>query len=190
VRRCASLRLAYIVPDVLEDQPQRSREPRVHGFVPPMTIEHETFVRAAIALAEEAMRYGDEPFGALLVVDGEVKLKARNQVVTECDPTRHAELSLVSDACRRLDSAALARSTLYASTEPCVMCCGAIYWSQVPRVVFGCSATTLGTLSGGSLVVPSSQVFGRGRRPVEVLGPLLEEEAVVAHREFWSPRAR
>jgi len=70
------------------------------------------------------------------------------------------------------------------------MCCGAIYWSQVPRVVFGCSATRLGTLSGGSLVVPSREVFDRGRRPVEVLGPLLEEEAIVAHRGFWSPPAR
>ena len=54
----------------------------------------ETFIRRCIALSEEAVRQGDEPFGALLVVDGEVRCTARNQVLTESDPTRHAELLL------------------------------------------------------------------------------------------------
>ena len=135
-----------------------------HCFVSPMMIQHETFMRAAIALAGEAMRHGDEPFGALLVVDGEVRLKARNRVVTECDPTRHAELSLVSDACRCLDSAALARATLYASTEPCVMCCGAIYgarspgwssaaprrgWARCPVGVWSCRPAKCSTVDDG-----------------------------------------
>ena len=95
-------------------------------------IEHEPFIRRCVALAEEAVRRGNAPFGALLVADGQVRLTACNEVVTTSDSTRHAELALVSDACRRLDAAVLARSTLYASTEPCVMCCGAIYWSRIP----------------------------------------------------------
>jgi tRNA(Arg) A34 adenosine deaminase TadA len=114
-----------------------------------------------------------------------VRLTAQNRVVTEADPTRHAELLLVSEACRRLEPSALERATLYTSTEPCVMCCGAIYWSRIPRVVYGCSAVELGALVGGSLVIPSRQVFGSGRRPVEVVGPVLETEALAVHRVYW-----
>ena len=124
--------------------------------------EHEPFIRECIALATEAAASGNEPFGAVLVVDGVVRLTARNSVRTDSDPTRHAELVLLSDACRRLDAATLARATVYSSTEPCMMCCGALYWSRIPRLVFGCSAAALGALAGGSLVAPSRGLFGYG----------------------------
>jgi tRNA(Arg) A34 adenosine deaminase TadA len=150
--------------------------------------EHDAFIGQCITLSEQAVRRGDEPFGALLVVDGDVTLTAQNRVVTESDPTRHAELSLASEACRRLDATMLARATLYSSTEPCVMCCGAVYWCRIPRVVFGCSAVALGALTGGSLVVPSRQVFCRGTRGVEVVGPVLEAEALAVHRAYWGSR--
>ena len=125
----------------------------------------ETFIRRCIALSEEAVRQGDEPFGALLVVDERGR----------------------SSAGRRR-ARARERATLYTSTEPCAMCCGAIYWSRIPRVVFGCSAGEFGALTGGSLVIPSGVVFGAGRRQVEVVGPLLETEALAVHRAYWSAR--
>ena len=148
--------------------------------------EHVTFIRQCIELAAQAVRQGDEPFGALLAVDNEVLLTARNLVATESDQTRHAELVLTSEACRRFSTEKLARSTLYASTEPCAMCCGAIYWAPISRVVYGCSAVALGSLTHGSLVIPSRQLFSRGRRRVEVLGPVLEAEALAVHRSYWS----
>ena len=148
--------------------------------------EHVTFVRQCIDLAAQAVRLGDEPFGALLVADGQVILTARNLVATESDQTRHAELVLISEACRRFSAEKLARATLYASTEPCAMCCGAIYWAQIPRVVYGCSAVVLSSLTHGSLVIPSRQLFSKGRRHVEVLGPVLEAEALAVHRSYWS----
>ena len=92
------------------------------------------------------------------------------------------------EAARRRDAAARERATLYTSTEPCVMCCGAIYWSRIPRVVFGCSAVELGVVAGGSLVMPSRQVFASGTRRVEVVGPVLETEALAVHRAYWSAR--
>lgn len=148
--------------------------------------EHESFIRECIALAAEAAAAGNEPFGALLVVDGVVRLTARNSVRTDSDQTLHAELVLVSDACRRLDAATLARSTVYSSTEPCMMYCGAFYWIRIPRPVFGCSAVALGALAGGSLVAPSRGLFGHGARDVEVIGPVFEDEACKVHRRFWS----
>ena len=150
---------------------------------------HEPYIRRCIALSKQAVARGDEPFGALLVVDGVVRLTAENRVVTEADQTRHAELILASEACRRLDSAAVARATLYTSTEPCVMCCGAIYWSRISRIVYGCSAVELGAVAGGSLVVPSRQVFARGRRRVDVVGPVLEAAALAVHRVYWQGRS-
>ena len=110
------------------------------------------------------------------------------QVVTESDPTRHAELLLASEACRRFDPETRGQATLYTSTEPCVMCCGAIYWSRIARVVFGCSAVALGALTLGSLVIPSREVFGAGTRQVEVIGPVIEAEALVVYRAYWSAR--
>lgn len=147
---------------------------------------HEAFVRQCIVLAAEAAAAGNEPFGALLVVDGVIRHTARNQVVTRSDPTRHAELLLVSEASQRLGRDVLSRATLYTSTEPCLMCCGAIYWSRIPQVVFGCSTTALGSVAGGSLVISSGRLFEHGRRAVSVIGPVLEEEALAVHRAYWS----
>jgi len=147
---------------------------------------HEAFVRQCIELAAEAVTAGNEPFGAVLVADGVIRHTARNQVVTRSDPTRHAELLLVSEASQRLERDVLSRATLYTSTEPCLMCCGAIYWSRIPRVVFGCSAGAMGALAGGSLATSSRQLFSHGRRPVSVIGPILEEEALAVHRAYWS----
>ena len=152
-------------------------------------IGHGTFIRQCIELATQAVSQGDEPFGALLAVDEQVRLTARNLVNTASDPTRHAELLLVSEAYRRLGAETLLRATLYTSTEPCAMCCGAIYWTHIPRVVYGCLATALSMLTHGSLVIPSRQFFGRGRRSVEVIGPVLEAEALALHRAYWSDRS-
>jgi len=149
------------------------------------TTTHGVHIRRCIALAQQARQRGDEPFGAVLVVDNDIVLTASNRVVSDADSTRHAELILASDACRRLDRATRARAILYTSTEPCVMCCGAIYWSRIPRVVFGCSTASLGEITGGSLVVSSRTVFACGRRRVEVIGPVLGDEALAVHRGFW-----
>ena len=87
-----------------------------------------------------------------------------------------------------LDAATLQRATLYTSTEPCVMCCGAIYWSRIRQVVFACTAAALGDIAGGSLVIPSRELFSRARRPVEVVGPILESEALAVHQAYWGTR--
>jgi len=150
-----------------------------------MVSEHHPFVREAIHLAEEAVANGDEPFGALLVKDGEVVLRARNSIYTGKDATNHAEMNLVRLALARFDADFLSECTLYTSTEPCAMCAGAIYWSGVRRVVFACSEKRLGELGTGGLDVPCREILLRGSHPVEVVGPILEEEAVRTHQNYW-----
>src|SRR5262249_18404642 len=101
-----------------------------------MTPADESHLLAAIELARRAREHGNNPFGALLVdADGNIVLEVENTVVTDRDVTAHAELSLMRQAGARLASDSLAGCTLYASTEPCAMCAGAIYWGNVRRVV-------------------------------------------------------
>lgn len=145
----------------------------------------------AIELAGAAREHGNHPFGAVLVdARGEIVLVAENTVVTERDCTNHAELNLVSAACRSLDAAALAGSTLFASTEPCAMCAGAIYWSGIGRVVYGLAGAELaGLVEGGEeleLALPCRDVFARGGRPVAVSGPELRPAARAVHEGFWA----
>ncbi len=151
-----------------------------------------THLRKAIELARSAREHGNHPFGALLVgAAGKVLIEAENTVNTASDCTGHAETNLVRMASQRFDQSTLGGSTLYTSTEPCAMCAGAIYWSGVSRVIFALSEIRLYELtdadpSNEMLRLPCREVFTRGRRPIEVIGPLLEQEAELVHQGFWS----
>lgn len=147
-------------------------------------------LRRAIAQAARAREHGNHPFGALLADEnGQILLEAENTVLTENDATGHAETNLVRLASRQFSPDTLAKSTLYTSTEPCPMCAGAIFWSGIGRVVYALSEEGLYALTGDStesLKLPCREVFARGGRLVEVLGPLLEEEAARVHEGFWA----
>lgn len=145
----------------------------------------EQLIAECFSIARSALLKGNEPFGALLARDGRVVLTAENTVNTDGDLTRHAELNLVSQAVRSFPPETLSHCTLYASTEPCVMCAGAIYWAGIPRVVYGCSTQALAMITGGSFAVPCRELFAKGGREIEVMGPVAEEEGLRIHREFW-----
>lgn len=148
-------------------------------------MDDERFMREAIRLAERAVVKGNQPFGAVLVRDGEIMLRAENTIHTERDFTGHAELNLARQAAQQFDAAFLSQCTVYASTEPCAMCAGAIYWSGIGRVVYGCSARRLYEIIGPGLDTPCQDILSRGARPVEVIGPLLEDEAIQIHHRYW-----
>jgi tRNA(Arg) A34 adenosine deaminase TadA len=153
--------------------------------------EDERLLTAAIGLARRARDNGNHPFGALLAApSGDVLCEAENTVVTGRDVTGHAELNLVSRACRALTDGQLAAATLYTSTEPCAMCSGAIYWSRIPRVVYALGEDELAALAGGGgellLQLPSRHVFAAGSPLVDVSGPHLHDAAAAVHRGFWT----
>ena len=156
-----------------------------------MKRRHETYLRKAFELALEARRLGDHPFGAVLVdANGCIVCEAKNTVTTQRDCTGHAETNLVREACRTLDAETRAQCTLYTSTEPCAMCAGAIYWGGIDRVVFGLREEVLYEIVGDNpqnqtLRLPCREVFAVGRRRIEVIGPLLEEDARRVHADFW-----
>ncbi len=148
------------------------------------------FMRAAIAVARKAREKGDHPFGAVLVGDNrQILMEAANTVVTENDPTGHAETNLIRQASRKYERDFLVTCTLYTSTEPCPMCAGAIFWGDVRRVVYGLSQAGLyeliGTDSEDVLFLSCQELYARGRKSIEVIGPILEEEAREVHTGFW-----
>ena len=148
--------------------------------------DYTAWMRRTLELAVEAAARGDEPFGALLVRGDEVVMEARNAINTTGDVTQHAETRLVSKATAELAHDVVAATTLITSTEPCAMCCGAIYWSGIGRLVFGCPADRLERIAGGGgLHRPSRVVLGDASPPVAIEGPVLEEEAAAIHERYW-----
>ena len=102
-----------------------------------MTNQDNFFLREAIQLAREGMTSGQGgPFGSVIVRDGVVVGKGCNQVTSTNDPTAHAEVVAIRDACQHLGTFQLDGCTLYASCEPCPMCLGAIYWARPSRIVY------------------------------------------------------
>jgi tRNA(Arg) A34 adenosine deaminase TadA len=153
--------------------------------------DDEAFLRRSFLVATRAHSHGNHPFGAILVsATGEVLAEAENGFLPDRDMTGHAERLLATQASKQFDRAVLAGATLYTSAEPCAMCAGAIYWAGIGRVVYGLAERRLKELTGDhpenpTLDLPCRTVFAAGQRKVEVVGPMLEEEAAALHAGVW-----
>ncbi len=102
--------------------------------------EDEKFLQMAVDIAAANVRNGNGgPFGAVVVLDGEVIATGANSVTSSNDPTAHAEVVAIRNATARLNHFQLERCTIYSSCEPCPMCLGAIYWARPSRLVFATS---------------------------------------------------
>ena len=102
-------------------------------------MNDEIFMKEAIRLSQLAVSHGNEPFGAVLVKDGEIIFSNENQIYTGSDPTFHAEAGLLRRFCAETHITDLREYTLYSSCEPCFMCCGAMVWTKLGRLVYGAS---------------------------------------------------
>lgn len=152
---------------------------------------HDTaFLRAAITLSARSRDEGNHPFAAIIAdANGKVLAEAGNAHSVDC--TCHAEMNAVRTVSARMTSKMLRQATLYSSAEPCAMCAGGIYWSGIGRVVYALSESRLLTITGNhpenpTLALPCRDVFSRGQRPIEVIGPRLEDEAAAVHLGFWA----
>lgn len=155
-------------------------------------MDLDAAIGRSFELAAAARAAGDHPFGALLLVDGQVVAEAVNRVASESDLTAHAELMLVRvlEHQGRLES--LAGGIVVASTEPCPMCVGALFWAGARHVVFGLSAARLNEI----VRVPGADDYGfaisatelglQAAPPMVVEGPRREDDAAAVHDHFWS----
>ena len=150
-------------------------------------------LRRAIALAAEAEQAGNRPFGALVArSDGTIVAEANAQDGHDRrDWTAHSEMTALRMASATLSWDELADCTLYASAEPCPMCAGAVYWCNIATLAFGVSEESLRHLRGGhsraaGLPIAARTILAAAPRPIAVIGPVLEDEALAPHARFWA----
>ena len=147
-------------------------------------------LREAIRLSDEARKHGNMPYGAVLVAaDGEVLAATENTIVTDRDPTAHAETNAFRVAAKAVPVLRFAGATMYASGEPCPMCSGAIMRMGLKRVLFGIRAEVAMTYmpkSAGAMpgAVNCRHMLALAPQGVEVHGPLLEDEARATFETF------
>lgn len=97
-----------------------------------------TFMRRAIELARQSMNAGQGgPFGAVVVLHGEIIGEGWNKVIANCDPTAHGEISAIRDACAKTRSFSLCDAIIYTTGQPCPMCLGAIHWARIEQIYYG-----------------------------------------------------
>ena len=101
-----------------------------------VTDADEQFMREAIRLSVESVAHGGGPFGAVIVKDGGIIAAQANSVTIDNDPTAHAEVNAIREACRSLGTFDLDDCVIYTSCEPCPMCLGAIYWAGIDRIYY------------------------------------------------------
>lgn len=144
-------------------------------------------MQKAIELSSLAASHGNEPFGAVLVKDGEIVCTNENGIYTSCDPTSHAEMGLLRKFCEQTHIADLSGYTLYSSCEPCFMCSGAMVWMKLGRLVYAASNEDLSEIlhetgSNCSKIVFDNSTF---HRP-QVTSGIMREEAVKILKDYFS----
>ncbi len=155
-----------------------------------MDFDINEMMREAIKVAWRARKNNNHPFGAILVdKEGNILLEAENTVESEMDVTCHAERNLVSKATKKYNPEFLKECVLISSAEPCPMCAGAIYWSNIGTVIYGLSEQWLYEISDplhlNSLMLSCRDVLTSGTKVIDVIGPILEDEAREPHLNFW-----
>jgi tRNA(adenine34) deaminase len=104
-----------------------------------MVLNDEYFMQQALLQAQYAFDDDEVPVGAIVTLHDKIIARAHNQVERLNDPTAHAEMIALTSAFNYLGSKYLPEATLYVTVEPCLMCCGAIYWGKIGRIVYGCA---------------------------------------------------
>lgn len=146
----------------------------------------EFFMREAISLARAAECLGEVPVGAVVVKDGVIIGRGFNSPIGEHDPTLHAEIAALRDACRKLGNYRIPGCTLYVTLEPCAMCSGAIMHARIGRVVYGAADPKTGV--AGSVM----DLFGveKLNHHAVVQGGVLAEECGRLLSDFFAARRR
>ncbi len=138
----------------------------------------------AIQLAEKGMEKGcGGPFGAVVVKDGEMIGEGYNSVISLSDPTAHAEILAIREACRNLSSFQLEQCTIYSSCEPCPMCLGAIYWARPEKVFYACTRKDAAEIEFDDQFIYEELEKDMNQRQIQFEG-LMREEALPIFKKW------
>jgi tRNA(Arg) A34 adenosine deaminase TadA len=147
-------------------------------------MSNATYMREAVQLAEQGMRSGrGGPFGCVVVRRGEIVGRGSNRVTSTNDPTAHAEVVAIRDACTALQTFQLTDCELYTSCEPCPMCLSAIYWARIPQVYYGNTRADAAAIGFDDDFIYQQVPLAPEARTVK-MERLLRDEAQIAFREW------
>ena len=164
-----------------------------------ITPSDETFMRSALAQADEAERLGEVPVGAVIIKDGEIVAAAGNAPVSTTDPTAHAEISALREATdptahaeisalreagRKTGNYRLPGTTMYVTVEPCAMCAGALVVARVDKLVFGTRDLRFGAVRSKFRLADSDQLNHR----IEIVEGVLADECLKRLQKFFAQR--
>ena len=150
----------------------------------------ELFMREAVRLSELAVEHGNEPFGAVLVKDGKIVYSNENQIYTASDPTFHAEAGLLRRFSAETHITDLSEYTLYSSCEPCFMCCGAMVWTKLGRLVYGASDIDLCKILGVAGAECSRIVLENSGWKPRVTAGVLRDESLKILSDYFKKHAK
>lgn len=150
-------------------------------------MNKEELMRRAIALSINSVQNGGGPFGAVIARDGEIIAEGSNRVTLDNDPTAHAEVSTIREACRKLSTFELSGCEIYTSCEPCPMCLGAIYWAHLDKIYYANDRKDAAEIGFDDDFIYKEIALSPYRRhkPSEIL---LRDEAIKAF-ELWQQKA-
>ena len=149
-----------------------------------MSEAQREFMQAAIDLSLNSVQSGQGgPFGAVVVKDGQIIARGSNQVTSTNDPTAHAEVVAIREACRVLQSFQLTGCEIYTSCEPCPMCMGAIYWARPDRVYYANTKVDAAEIGFDDQFIYEELDLTIGQRKLPMI-PLMREEALVAFQAW------
>ena len=137
-----------------------------------ITEQDKEYMREAIRLADESVKNGGGPFGAVIVKDGEIVAGSSNSVTRDNDPTAHAEVNTIRQACRKLGTC-----------EPCPMCLGAIYWAHIKRIYYGNTKKDAAAIDFADDFIYKELEQHVEERAVPLI-PLLHDEALETFRAW------
>jgi tRNA(Arg) A34 adenosine deaminase TadA len=147
-------------------------------------MSNATYMREAVQLAEQGMRSGlGGPFGCVVVRRGKIVGRGSNRVTSTNDPTAHAEVVAIRDACTALQTFQLTDCELYTSCEPCPMCLSAIYWARVPQVYYGNTRADAAAIGFDDDFIYQQVPLAPEARTVK-MELLLRDEAQIAFQEW------
>ena len=138
------------------------------------------FMKKALQEAEMAFEKGEIPVGALIVINNTIIARSHNLTELLHDVTAHAEMQAITSAANFLGGKYLKDCTLYVTLEPCQMCAGALYWSQISKIVYGASDEQRGFVTMGTQLHPKT----------EVVSGILAEEAAELMKRFFAERRK
>lgn len=142
-----------------------------------MSSSHNDFLEHAVALALANVGAGGGPFGAVIVREGQIIAEGVNRVTQVNDPTAHAEIVAIREACRALNRFQLDNCAIYASCEPCPMCLGAIYWARLGAVYFAATREDAASAGFDDSLIYSEMPLEPGERRIAMRRVALPDAA-------------